>query len=93
MSTEPARIITLITGAVSGTIGLLALLLNWPADLVAALGIVTGAWIAVAGEIIRSKVTPNGDVKLTRAEFSALVAAGWLPGRRVLNKEGDLDAR
>lgn len=93
MNAEPSRIITLITGAVSATVGLLALLLNWSADLVATLGIVTGAWIAVAGEIIRSKVTPNGNVKLTQEEYAALVAAGYSPGKRKLNPEGDLDAR
>lgn len=90
---EPARIITLITAAVAGTVNLLALLFSWGPELIAALGLVTSAWIGVAGEIIRMLVTPNGNVKLTQEEYAALVAAGWMPGKRKLNQEGDLDGR
>lgn len=93
MNTEPSRLLALITAAVTATVGLLALLFSWPEEVVAGLVIVLGAWIAVLGEIVRSKVTPTDQVKLTVAEHQALLAAGYSAGKRKLNPDGDLDAR
>jgi len=57
-TTEPVRIISLINTALGLTIGLMAFLFEWTPELT---GIVVGvfsAWVGVAGELMRSKVTP-----------------------------------
>lgn len=93
MTNEPVRLIALLTAATGATINVLALLLGWGPELIAGLGIGVSAWIAVGGEVVRLLVTPKGKVKLTKAQYDALVAAGWTPGKRKLNPEGDLDGR
>ena len=57
-SEEPARLVAIVTAAVLATVNLLALVFNWSADLTAAVNGVMAAWIVVAGELVRSKVTP-----------------------------------
>lgn len=54
---EPVRLLSLITSAVLATIALLALC-GVSEEVVAALSGVAVAWIAVAGEVVRSRVTP-----------------------------------
>jgi hypothetical protein len=62
LSEEPARIIGLITAAITATIGLGTLLEWWSDETGGALAIAAGAWIAVAAEIIRSRVWPTSHV-------------------------------
>lgn len=62
MDSEPTRIVTLINVAVAATIAVLALVLDWSGEVVAALTAAFGAWILVGGEILRSKVTPSAEV-------------------------------
>lgn len=74
---EPARLFALLNGALTSTLGIVTLASHM--DPVVAGSIVTalGAWIAVAGEIVRSKVVPVVNVALTEAERLALIAAGY----------------
>lgn len=58
MPTEPARIVALLTAAMIATINVLALVLSWSSDLTAGLNLAMTAWVALAGEYVRSKVTP-----------------------------------
>ena len=58
MNDEPARIVALGTAATAATVNVLALVLHWGPDLTAGLNIALAGWIAVAGEIVRARVTP-----------------------------------
>ena len=59
MTTEPSRIVSLISAAITATIGLLTVLGVFNEEVGGAITIAAGAWTAVGGEIIRSKVTPT----------------------------------
>lgn len=58
LTNEPAALTTAITAAVVATINVLGLVFGWSADLLAGLNIAAGAWVAVLGLWIRSKVVP-----------------------------------
>lgn len=58
MNHEPARIITLLSAAITATVGLLTIVGVWSDEVGGAVTIAAGAWTAVAGELIRSRVTP-----------------------------------
>ena len=58
LSTEPVSITTAITAAIIATINVLGILLDWPADTIAALNIAAAAWVGVLGYWLRLKVTP-----------------------------------
>jgi hypothetical protein len=58
MNTEPVRLVSLINAAIGVTLGVLAILFQWAPELIGALTAALGAWVAVAGELMRSKVTP-----------------------------------
>lgn len=58
MGQEPSRIISAITAAITATVGLLTLIEVWSPEVGGALTAALAAWIVVAGEIIRSRVTP-----------------------------------
>lgn len=62
MNTEPVRIISLLNAALGVTLGLLALIFEWAPELTGALTAAFAAWVAVAGELMRSKVSPVGTV-------------------------------
>lgn len=59
MNTEPSRIISLLSAAITATVGLLTILGVWDEEVGGAITIAAAAWTAVGGEIIRSKVTPT----------------------------------
>ena len=65
MTIEPARLVALLTAAVGATVNVLALIFDWSGELVAGLNIALAAWIALAGEFVRSQVTPNDRVAVT----------------------------
>ena len=69
---EPSRLVALVTAASAATINLFGLLFNWSGEVIAGINLPIAAWILVAGEIVRSKVTPNGNVALTVKELRAL---------------------
>jgi hypothetical protein len=73
---EPVRLVALLTAAVTVTFNLVGLVLDWAPELLAAVNIAAGAWIAVAGEIVRARVTPNQSVALTVDEAHALNTPG-----------------
>jgi len=58
MNTEPVRLVSLINTALGLTIGLLAILMKWAPELTGAVTAVFAAWVGVAGELMRSRVTP-----------------------------------
>lgn len=76
-ATEPTRLFALINAALVSTWGIVTLAAK--VDPIVSGSIVTalGAWLAVAGEIVRSKVVPTVNVALTEAEKAALLAAGF----------------
>ena len=57
MTSEPVRIVGLLNTALAATLGLL-LFAGVDPDLVAALVLAAAAWIAVAAELVRARVTP-----------------------------------
>lgn len=74
---EPARLFALINAAVVSTWGLVTIGAHVDPAVSGAVVTALGAWLAVAGEIVRSKVVPAVSVALTEAEKAALVAAGF----------------
>ncbi len=60
MNTEPARIITRITAAVTATLGVFTAVGVLSTEIAGALNAALAAWIIVAGELIRNRVTPIG---------------------------------
>jgi len=73
---EPARLVALLTAAAAATVNLLGLLFDWSGDVIAGVNLAIAAWILVGGEIVRSKVTPNGNVALTVKQLDALTPPG-----------------
>jgi hypothetical protein len=59
LSTEPALIVSAANAAIVSTIGVVAYVQEWAPDLVAIVNTAAGAWIILAGLLIRSKVTPT----------------------------------
>lgn len=74
MNTEPSRIIATITAAITATVGIITLTEVWSAEVGGAVTAAIGAWVLAAGEILRSRVTPNTNVALTTDEADALAA-------------------
>lgn len=62
MNTEPVRILSLVNAALGATVGLLAILFEWAPELTGALLLAFGGWVAVAGELMRARVSPVGTV-------------------------------
>jgi len=58
MNTEPSRIVSAITAAITAVIGLLTVLGVWREEVAGAVTIVAAAIIVAAGEVIRSRVSP-----------------------------------
>ena len=58
MKTEPSRLIASITAAVTATIGVVTLVGWWSPEVAGGITVAAGAWIYVAGEIVRTRVTP-----------------------------------
>lgn len=58
MNTEPVRLVSLLNAALAATVGILAILFEWAPELIGGLTVALGAWVAVAGELMRSRVTP-----------------------------------
>lgn len=73
---EPVRLVALVTGAVTLTVNVIGLVVDWPAELIAGINLALGAWVAVAGEVVRSFVTPNGNVALTVEQLDELQPPG-----------------
>ena len=65
MTTEPARLVSLINAALTATLSVLVVVDVLDEDVAAALGFALAAWILVAGEFLRSRVTPVGNARLT----------------------------
>lgn len=74
METEPSRLTTLITAAITSTIGVFTLTGVLSPELAGGLVTAIGAWVVVAGEIIRQRVTPNANVALTVTQANQLEA-------------------
>lgn len=80
-SNEPTALQAAALTAVNATLGLLGLVLNWPQETMAALLLVSGAWISFAALMLRAKVVPvvkvqaimdqRGASQITDAEFKA----------------------
>jgi hypothetical protein len=86
---EPVTLHAAIASAINVTLGLLNFL-GVDQALVGALQVVAAAWILVIFvAFVRSKVTPNGNVKLTQDQYQALVAAGFSPGKQRSDVGGD----
>lgn len=65
MNTEPVRLVSLVNAALSATLGVLAIILDWSPELVGGLTVAIAAWIIVAGELARRVVTPAEAPRLT----------------------------
>jgi hypothetical protein len=59
MNSEPARLTSLVTAALTATIGVLTIVGVWSADVGGAVSVALAGWVLVAGEILRSRVTPT----------------------------------
>lgn len=55
---EPVRLLSLVNAAVGATVGVFTLTETISPELGGALAVALGAWIAVAGELLRSRVSP-----------------------------------
>lgn len=90
---EPVTLHAAIASAINVTLGLLNFL-GVSQELVGALQVVAAAWILVIFvAFVRNKVMPVDRVALTKTDVRELSKAGYLPGKRKLNPEGDLDGR
>lgn len=58
MENEPVTLQAVLGGAVNATLGLLALIFDWPAETTAALLLASASWIGVLAYFARSKVVP-----------------------------------
>jgi len=56
--TEPVALTSVLTAAVVATINVLAIIFNWSTDITGGLNIAAAAWVAVAGWLVRAKVSP-----------------------------------
>lgn len=83
-SLEPARLISLTNAALLATFAVVVYVTNMAPSAAAVVSAALGAWVALAGEIIRSKVTPTAKVALTKDEAVALEAAGVVPAAPVV---------
>lgn len=73
--TEPARLISLLNAAITATLGVV-ILVGLDPQIGGALGVALAAWVAFAGELIRSKVTPLAAPKLTPSQYDLLEIQG-----------------
>jgi hypothetical protein len=55
---EPVRVITAVNAAIAATVGVLTITEVVSPEIGGSLALCLAAWVAVAGEILRSKVTP-----------------------------------
>jgi hypothetical protein len=62
MNDEPSRIIASITAAITATIGVLTIVGVISPEVGGAITVAAGAWVLVAGELVRARVTPNDRV-------------------------------
>jgi len=62
MSSEPSRIIGTITAAITATVGVLTIVGVFSSEVGGALSVAAGAWVLVAAELVRARVTPNDRV-------------------------------
>ena len=60
LASEPSRLIATITAATTATIGVVTLVGWWSPEIGGGIAVAAGAWIYVAGEIVRARVTPVG---------------------------------
>lgn len=72
MSTEPTRLVGLINSALIATLGVLTLVGLLDEKVAGGLGIALAAWVTVAAEFVRGKVTPV-DAPVLTAEQNAKV--------------------
>jgi hypothetical protein len=78
-SLEPARLISLVNAALLATFAVVVFVTKMQPEAAAVVSAALGAWVALAGEFIRSKVTPTVKVALTKDEAAALDAVGVIP--------------
>lgn len=74
MTREPARFFSLVSAALTATLSAIGLVAEIDPKVLGAVGFALAAWVAVTGEVIRSRVTPTQDVALTKDEAAALNA-------------------
>lgn len=70
MQTEPTRLVSLINAALAATVGILAVTGVLSVEVTGAIVLALGAWVAVVGEFLRSKVTPVEAPTLTPAQYA-----------------------
>jgi hypothetical protein len=75
LSTEPVTVASAVTAALVATVNVLGLLLDWSAELIAALNLMLGAWVIAVAVVVRARVTPDANVALTHEQVAALEAA------------------
>lgn len=75
-SLEPVRLISLLNAALIATFAIVAYVTKMAPEARALVSTALVAWVAVAGEIARSKVVPLPKVALTKVEADALERAG-----------------
>lgn len=69
---EPARLFGYVTGAVTATVGVLTIVGVWSPEVGGAITTAAAAWIMVAAELIRDRVTPTAHVALTKQQAHEL---------------------
>jgi hypothetical protein len=71
--TEPVSLTAAVTAAVNSTLGILAILFDWSAEVSGGLLAASGAWIVVFFLLYtRAQVTPNVSVALTNDEVDLI---------------------
>lgn len=70
MNTEPTRLVSLINAAIAATIGILTVTSVVTEVVGGALILALGAWVAVVGEFVRSRVTPVESPELTISQYA-----------------------
>ena len=58
LSTEPVGLVAAINAALAATWGVIVIVAEVSPDLAGGVTIALGAWVGVAGAIVRSRVTP-----------------------------------
>jgi hypothetical protein len=75
-SLEPVRLMSLINAALVASFAIVAYVTSLTPEATALITTALAAWVAVAGEIARSKVVPLPKVALTKVEAAALERSG-----------------
>lgn len=76
MESEPTRLTSAINAALAATIGVLVVTGVISEDLAGSIILALGAWIAVVGEFVRSRVTPIAKPVLTAIQAAKLKIQG-----------------